>query len=156
MSTLKKAYSTDNYKLISAPCKPFRKYTLNKNAKNMSNNKLILAHKQKKEETRQCTYKVILRRFRESLLQWKSNKYYISVCVCLRACGYPSAWACSCVCMHLALFIQYAIRMRHNVTSLWPLVIHHIFRHYLIKDAIFGKKVIVHKMCVFIFSTTFF
>jgi hypothetical protein len=32
---------------------------------------------------------------------------------------------------------------------------HHIFRHYPINGAIFGKKVIEHKMCVSISSTTF-
>ena len=35
-----------------------------------------------------------------------------------------------------------------------PLWLHHICRHYLIKDAIFGKRM-EHKMCVLIFSTTF-
>jgi hypothetical protein len=57
----------------------------------------------------QCTCNVILRRVRESLLQWKSNKYYIFVCVCVCACvlafllacmrvyGYPGMWASACV-----------------------------------------------------------
>ena len=36
-----------------------------------------------------------------------------------------------------------------------PLWLHHIFRHYLIKGTIFGKRVTEHKMCVLIFSTTF-
>ena len=35
--------------------------------------------------TRQCKYNVTLRRFRESLLPWKSNKYYVFVCVRARA-----------------------------------------------------------------------
>ena len=32
----------------------------------------------------QCTYNVILRRFREWLLPWKSNKYYVFFCVRVR------------------------------------------------------------------------
>ena len=34
------------------------------------------------KQGRQCTYNVILRRVRLSLLPWKSNKYYIAACVC--------------------------------------------------------------------------
>jgi hypothetical protein len=39
------------------------------------------------EQDRQCTYNVTMRRVCESLLQWKSNTYYIYVCVrvCARA-----------------------------------------------------------------------
>ena len=37
---------------------------------------------------------------------------------------------------------------------LWLLLPHHVFRHYLIKGTIFGKKLFNMK-CVFIFSTTF-
>ena len=48
----------------------------------------------------QYTCNVTLRRVRESLLLWKSYKYYLLVCafvrVCVRACGYPGAWACAC------------------------------------------------------------
>ena len=43
-----------------------------------------------------------------------------------------------------------AILWRH----LQPLLLHHIFRHYLINGTIFGKKVLNIK-CVLIFSTTF-
>jgi hypothetical protein len=49
----------------------------------------------------QCMYNVTLRRVRESLLPWKSNNYYLLVCVCV----------------HVALLIQHATRMRHLVTS---------------------------------------
>jgi hypothetical protein len=39
---------------------------------------------------------------------------------------------------------------------LWPLWLHQSFRQYLIiNDTIFGKKVIGHKMCVLILTTTF-
>jgi hypothetical protein len=39
---------------------------------------------------------------------------------------------------------------------LWPVWLYHIFPHYLINGTIFGKKFIEHKMCVLVFSTTFF
>jgi hypothetical protein len=57
---------------------------------------------------------VTLRRVRESLLLWESNKYYTCVC----ACVCQGAWTCACACVHVALFIQHVTRMRHNVTSL--------------------------------------
>ena len=54
-------------------------------------------------QDRQCTYNVTLRRVRELLLPWKSNEYYIFVCVCVwvpgrlgvRECSlaYPSCYA---------------------------------------------------------------
>jgi hypothetical protein len=37
------------------------------------------------EQDRQCTYNVTIRRVRESLLPWKSSKYYLLVCVCMGA-----------------------------------------------------------------------
>jgi hypothetical protein len=37
------------------------------------------------------------------------------LCVCVRAC------VCKCVCLHVALLIQHVTRMRHIVTSIWPL-----------------------------------
>ena len=48
--------------------------------------------------------------------------------------------------MFVALVIEHTKRMR-RVISAWPLWLHHTFRHYLINDTIFGKKVIEHKMC---------
>ena len=71
----------------------------------------------------QCTYNVTLRRVRESLLPWKSNKYYMLVCwcmrarACVRACGYRGAWTCACAYVHVVLLIQHATRMCHIVTS---------------------------------------
>ena len=38
---------------------------------------------------------------------------------------------------------------------LWPLLLQHIFPHYIINGTIFRKKVVEHKMCVLIFCTTF-
>jgi hypothetical protein len=45
----------------------------------------------KTRQNRRRTHNVKLRPIRESLLPWKSNKYYIFVCVCARARG--------CVCV---------------------------------------------------------
>jgi hypothetical protein len=56
------------------------------------------------------------------------------------------------VCVFVALVMQHAKRMRHHLRST---LVYSIFPHYLIKGTIFGKKVIEHKMCVLIFSTTF-
>ena len=63
-----------------------------------------------------------MRQFRESLLRWKTKRItYLSVCMlaraCVRACGYPGAWACACAYVHVALLIQHATRMRHVVTT---------------------------------------
>ena len=68
-----------------------------------------------------------MRHVNETLLPWKSNKYYIflcvCVCVCARACVVVGARARACV--HVALLIQHARRMRHSVCG--PLCLHHIF-----------------------------
>jgi hypothetical protein len=37
---------------------------------------------------------------------------------------------------------------------LWPGRLYNTFPHYLINGEIFGKKVIAHKMCIFIFSVS--
>ena len=58
-----------------------------------------------------------LRRVRESLLLWKCSKYYICVRARVPACVYPSAWACACAYVYVALLIKHATRMRHIVTS---------------------------------------
>jgi hypothetical protein len=55
-----------------------------------------------KTQDRQCTYNVTKRRVRESLLQWKSNKYYIFACVCaclcvVRACMWVPGRVCVCM-----------------------------------------------------------
>jgi hypothetical protein len=58
-------------------------------------------------------------RSRIIVVEEKLYDYYIfvCVCVCVRACGYPGAWACACACVHVALLIEYAMRIRHIVTS---------------------------------------
>ena len=81
------------------------------------------------------------RRVRESLLPWKNNKYYILLCACVRACA------------RAALLIQHATRMRRIalfVASLAP----QYFSTLSHKRHDFRKKVIKHKICVFIFSIT--
>ena len=104
----------------------------------------------------QCAYNVTLRRVRESLLTWKSDKYYIFVCVRARpAYLCPGRWACVCACVHVALLIQHATRMRHIVTSfVAPLALpcSSTLSH---KRHDFRKRVTEYKMCVLVFSTTF-
>jgi hypothetical protein len=104
---------------------------------------------------------VLLRRVRLSLLPSKSNKYYLMVCVCMRtrvcvrACGYPGAWACACAYVHVALLIQHATLMRHIVTSFVAPPAPPYFSTLSHKWCDFRKNVIYYKMCVLIFSTTF-
>jgi hypothetical protein len=70
----------------------------------------------------------------QPLLQWKSNNYYIFwVCIC--SVRYPACNAHAPLC------------------HLWSAWLYNIFPHYLINSTI-KKKVIEHKMCVLIFSTT--
>jgi hypothetical protein len=76
-------------------------------------------------------YCVILRRVRESLLPWKSNKYYVFVRVrARRAWGFACS-ACVQPCLSSIQRVR-AILWRH----LWPLRLQHIFRGYLISGAI--------------------
>jgi len=71
-----------------------------------------------------------------TLLQWKSNKYYIFwECVC--SLSYPACNAHAPYC------------------HLWPAPLHNIFPHYFIKGNFPEKNVIVYKMCVLISVTTF-
>jgi hypothetical protein len=80
---------------------------------------------------------------------------YWSVCACVHACGYLGACVCACTYVHVALLIQHAMSMHHIVTSVvapWSVP------HFLTSNkwCAFWKKVIEHKMRVFIFSTTFY
>jgi hypothetical protein len=66
------------------------------------------------------------------------EKYYLLVCVRMRACacvcafGYPGAWACACLDVHEALLIQQATLMRHVVTSYVAPGLRHLHAKYLL------------------------
>jgi hypothetical protein len=75
--------------------------------------------------------------------------------VCLHTCGYSGVWVCACTYVHVFLLIQHAMHMHHVVMSfVAPWSVPH-FSTYLINGVILGKKVIEHKICVIVFSTTF-
>jgi hypothetical protein len=95
------------------------------------------------QQDRQCTWNVTMRRIHESLLQWKSSKYYLLVCMCKCACAY----------VHVASLFQHATRMRHIVTSLVAHQSPLSFSTLSHKRYDFRKKVIEHKMCVLIICT---
>jgi hypothetical protein len=87
-------------------------------------------------QDRQCTYNVILRRVRATIVALDSNKYCIF-------------WMCICR-------LRYPICKAHAPNfHLWPARLCDILPNCLIKATIFKKKVIERKMCVLIFSTTF-
>ena len=50
----------------------------------------------------------------QTLLPWKSNKYYI-FCVCVCVCVRVRVRVCVCVCVFVAVYIQHAMHMRHIV-----------------------------------------
>ena len=100
------------------------------------------------KEKRECTYNVTLRRVRESLLLWKSDTYYIFLCVC--ACVHVGTRVRG-QCVRVVLLIQNSTHMRHTV----DLLASPYFSTLTHKRRDFRKNVIEHKMCVLIFSTTF-
>jgi hypothetical protein len=74
--------------------------------------------------------------FVKPLLQWKSNKYY-------------TFWVWDCSLRYPACNVQHITQCH-----LWPVKVY-IFSHYLINGMIFKKKVIEHKMCVFLIFSMF-
>ena len=64
------------------------------------------------------------------------------------------AWACTCAYVYVVLLIQQATRMRHIVTSFVASRSAPHFSTLSLKRYDFREKVIEHKMCAFIFSTT--
>ena len=113
---------------------------------------------------RQLTYDVMLRSVRESLLPWKSNKYYAFLCVCVcvcvcarvRGCGHQEAWTCACVWVHVVLLVQHDVLMRYIVTSFVAPLAPPYFSTFSHKCRDFREKVVIHRMYVLIFSTMFF
>jgi hypothetical protein len=82
---------------------------------------------------RHITYDVTLRRFSANTLPWTIHKYYIFwVGIC--SLRYSACKA------HMPYF------------HVWSARLYHIFPHYLLKDKIFGKNFVEHKMC-FVFCT---
>jgi hypothetical protein len=95
----------------------------------------------------QCSCNVTRRSFRESLLPWKSYKYFICVC--------PGAWAYACACVHVVLLIQHATLMRHIVTSFVVPLVPSYFSTLSHKRRNFRKMLLNTDMCVLILSTNF-
>jgi len=92
-------------------------------------------YKNTKAQYRHFTYNVILRRFVQPLLLWKSNEYYTNdVCIC----G-PLISSMQCACAILSSVVcptlQYFSTLSHK---------RHDFR----------KKIIESKICILTFSTT--
>jgi hypothetical protein len=107
------------------------------------------------KQDRQCTYNATLRRVRESLLLGKSNTYYLLVCVCMHAYGYPGTWAFVCAYAHVALLIHHATRMRHVVTSFVALLSLPHFSVLSHKRCDFRKNVTVFSFSLQCLSKTF-
>jgi hypothetical protein len=84
----------------------------------------------------QCTYNVILRRVRATIVAVEKQRVLHSLNV------------------YVAFGFQNAMGMRHYCHPL-PATLYNIFPHYLTNGKIFLKKVTKHSKCVLIFSTTF-
>jgi hypothetical protein len=76
-------------------------------------------------------------------------KYFVCVCVCV------CPGRCACTYVNVAWLIQHAVCMLHIVTSFVASQSPPHFSTLSHKRWNFRKKVIEHKMCVFIFSATF-
>ena len=102
------------------------------------------------------------RRFRESLLTWKSNKYYGCLCLCL--CVGVRTCMCVCACVCVPRSVSLCMRVR-ACTPVYPsckayapycnvicfLWLHQNFWNYLVNGATFGEKS-YWKKCVLWFS----
>jgi hypothetical protein len=72
----------------------------------------------------------------------------VYMCGCVCVCGWVCAvCVCVCVCVCVALIIQHAMHMRRTVICGLPGSTK-FFPHYLIKEIIFEKKLLITK-CVF-------
>ena len=117
------------------------------------------------EQDRQCTYNVTRRRFHETTFALDSNKYviflYICVCVCVRmrvgkgmrmsgcvrvrvcvcVCGWEGLCGCTSAAVCLAACrLAYPVCHAQSLYFLRLFCLHHIFGHYPLNGAIFGKK----------------
>ena len=112
-----------------------------------------MSQKQFKQD-RQCAYNVIMRRVRESLLEWKSNKCYIFVCVCTRAfVRVPGRLGmcmpvrgCSLTYRACTLYAPYCDVICDPTGSTTSSTLSY-------KRTTSEKKIIEHKMCVLILPT---
>ena len=84
--------------------------------------------------------------FTKPLLQWKSSKYYIFLCVCVSVRGRVNM----CVCMLASSPTYPACKTHASYCLLWPLWLHQIVWRYLINGAIFRKRLLNIK-CVSLF-----
>jgi hypothetical protein len=91
---------------------------------------------------RQCTYNVVLRRVRVTIVAVEKQLVLSISCVCLYC--YLSRAACK---SHLFYAILYC--------HLWPVGLCHIFPHFLINSTVFGVKVTEIKTCILIFLYKF-
>jgi len=88
----------------------------------------------------------------------------VFVCVCVCVCVFVCVFVCVCVflcvfvcvCVCVCSLSYPACNAHAPYCHLCPALLYHISPHYLINRTILDlKKVIYHKTCFFIFSTTF-
>ena len=90
--------------------------------------------------------------FTKPLLLWENNKYFMFLCVCVCVC--LCAWVSARMWVHgrgvclRSCSLTYPTCHAHVPYCLRPVSVHSIFRHFLINDTIFGKKLLNIK-CVF-------
>ena len=76
-----------------------------------------------------------------------SSKYKVCVRACVRVCTGAGVSMSACSLTNTCTTPSHC--------HLRPLLLHHMFRHYLMNGTIFGKKGIEHKIYILIFSTPF-